>query len=50
MLNHIREGDGGNYGGASSCGGRSSASADYGIPSGGDQFSDLEDDNGDLPF
>ena len=27
-----------------------SAPPDYGIPSGGDQFSELADDDGDLPF
>ena len=59
-----REGDGGNYGnnsygGAPGYGGGSyggsrpaapAAPADYGIPSGGDQFSELADDDGDLPF
>ena len=44
---------GGSYGG-SSYGGRPAPSAppaDYGIPSGGDQFSELADDeDGDLPF
>ena len=60
-----RDGDGGSYGdrggysagggyGGGSYGGRPSgpaAPADYGIPSGGDQFSDLADDSdGDLPF
>ena len=45
---------GGSYGdrGGSSYGGRPTppaAPADYGIPTGGDQFSDLADD-GDLPF
>ena len=39
---------GGSYGGRPSA---PSAPADYGIPSGGDQFSDLADDDGDdLPF
>ena len=44
---------GGNYGGGSynSRPSGPSAPADYGIPSGGDQFSDLaDDDDGDLPF
>ena len=51
---------GGNYGGGGSYGDRGgsynnrpnppAAPADYGIPSGGDQFSDLADDDGDLPF
>ena len=55
-----RDGDAGSYGdrgyGAGSYGGQSSrpaapaASADYGIPSGADQFSELADDDGDLPF
>lgn len=59
-----RDGDGGSYGGSSygdrgnSYGGGSyggsrpapSAPPDYGIPSGGDQFSELADDDGDLPF
>ncbi len=43
---------GGSYGGGS-YGSRPSASpapADYGVPSGGDQFSELADDDGDLPF
>ena len=51
-------GDRGGYGGGSnygdrsgSYGGRSSASTDYGIPSGGDQFSQMADDeDGELPF
>ena len=38
---------GGSYGGRPSA---PSAPADYGIPSGGDQFSDLADDDGELPF
>lgn len=45
---------GGSYGGGSSYGSRPSspsAPADYGIPSGGDQFSQLADDeDGELPF
>ncbi len=58
-----RDGDGGNYGdrggsyGGGSYGGSygarpsaPSAPADYGIPSGGDQFAELADDDGDLPF
>ncbi len=59
-----RDGDGGSYGdrggsyGGGSYGGGSygarpsapSAPADYGIPSGGDQFAELADDDGDLPF
>ena len=59
-----RDGDGGgnygnnSYGGAPSYGGSyggsrpaaPSAPADYGIPSGGDQFAELADDDGDLPF
>ena len=60
-----RDGDGGgNYGGSSyggtpgygggSYGGSRPAApaapADYGIPTGGDQFSELADDDGDLPF
>ena len=46
---------GGNYGGGS-YGGQPSRpaapvpAADYGIPSGGDQFAELADDDGDLPF
>ena len=47
-------GDRGGYGGGSYGGGRpasSDTSADYGIPSGGDQFSQMaDDDGGDLPF
>ncbi len=45
-------GDRGGYGGGS-YGGRPSAPsapADYGVPSGGDQFAELADDDGDLPF
>ncbi len=38
---------GGGYGGRPAA---PSAPADYGIPSGGDQFSDLADDDGELPF
>ena len=60
-----RDGDGsygdrgGSYGGGSyserggSYGGRPAAPStppDYGIPSGGDQFAELADDDGDLPF
>ena len=60
-----RDGDGGgnyggsSYGGAPGYGGGSyggsrpaapAAPADYGIPSVGDQFSELADDDGDLPF
>ena len=58
-----RDGDGGSYGGGSygdrggnygggSYGGRAPAPADYGIPSGGDQFSDMSDDEDkdELPF
>ena len=58
-----RDGDAGSYGdrgyGERSYGGQSgrsaapaasAASADYGIPSGADQFSELADDDGDLPF
>ena len=58
-----RDGDGGSYGdrggsyGGGSYGGSygarpsaPSAPADYGIPSGGDQFAELADDDGDLPF
>lgn len=43
---------GGSYGGGSYSNrpAAPSAPADYGIPSGGDQFSDLADDDGDLPF
>lgn len=37
---------GGRYGGLPA----PSATADYGIPSGGDQLSELADDDGDLPF
>ena len=45
-------GDRGGYGGGS-YGGRPSAPsapADYGVPSGGDQFAELADDDGALPF
>ena len=55
-----RDGDAGSYGdrsyGAGSYGGQAArpaapaAPADYGIPSGADQFSELADDDGDLPF
>ena len=43
-----RDGDSGSYGNYS----RPAAPApvDYGIPSGGDQFAELADDDGDLPF
>ena len=47
---------GGSYGGQGGGYGRPAApsapapAADYGIPSGGDQFSELADDDGDLPF
>ena len=45
---------GGSYGDRGSYGSRppapSAPPADYGIPSGGDQFSELADDDGDLPF
>ena len=53
-----RDGDPGGYG-AGSYGGQTgrpaapampAAGADYGIPSGADQFSELTDDDGDLPF
>ncbi len=39
---------GGGYGAARPA--APSAPADYGIPSGGDQFAELADDDGDLPF
>ena len=55
-----RDGDTGSYGdrsyGGGSYGGQSgrpavpAAPADYGIPSGDDQFAELADDDGDLPF
>ena len=38
---------GGSYGGSRSA---APAPVDYGIPSGGDQFAELADDDGDLPF
>ena len=47
---------GGSYGGQGGSYGRPAPSAppapaaDYGIPSGGDQFAELADDDGDLPF
>ena len=53
-----RDGDAGSYG-AGSYGGQTgrpaapampAAGPDYGIPSGADQFSELADDDGDLPF
>lgn len=46
-----RDGDDRGSYGNSSYGGRPAApAADYGIPSGPDQFSELADDDGDLPF
>ncbi len=58
-----REGDGdrgGSYGGAPGYGDRggygsrpsapAAPPADYGVPTGGDQFAELADDDGDLPF
>ena len=55
-----RDGDAGSYGDRGGYGGGSygqpsrpaapAAPADYGIPSGTDQFSELADDDGDLPF
>ena len=63
VIHLISGGDTGGYGdrgyGAGSYGGQSghpaapaaaAAPADYGIPSGADQFSELADDDGDLPF
>ena len=41
---------GGGYGGQTGRPAAPAAPADYGIPSGGDQFSELADDDGDLPF
>ena len=41
---------GGNYGGQGGSCGRPAPAADYGIPLGDDQFSELADDDGDLPF
>ena len=41
---------GGSYGGPSARPAAPAAPADYGIPSGADQFSELTDDDGDLPF
>ena len=41
---------GGGYGGQPSRPAAPAPAADYGIPSGGDQFSELADDDGDLPF
>ena len=41
---------GGSYGGQSGRPAPSAPPADYGIPSGADQFSELADDDGDLPF
>ena len=41
---------GGSYGGQTGRPAAPSAPADYGIPSGADQFSELTDDDGDLPF
>ena len=39
---------GGSYGGSRPA--APAAPADYGVPSGGDQFAELADDDGDLPF
>ena len=41
---------GGSYGGQSGHPAAPTAPADYGIPSGDDQFAELADDDGDLPF
>ena len=41
---------GGSYGGPTGRPAAPAAPADYGIPSGADQFSELADDDGDLPF
>ena len=41
---------GGSYGGQTSRPAAPAAPVDYGIPSGADQFSELADDDGDLPF
>ena len=41
---------GGSYGGQAARPMAPAASADYGIPSGADQFSELAEDDGDLPF
>lgn len=41
---------GGSYGGQGGSCGRPAPAADYGIPLGDDQFSELADDDGDLPF
>ena len=41
---------GGSYGGQAARPAAPAAPADYGIPSGADQFSELTDDDGDLPF
>ena len=40
----------GSYGGQTGRPAAPAAPADYGIPSGGDQFDELADDDGDLPF
>ena len=45
-----RDGDAGSYGGQPVRPAAPAAPADYGIPSGDDQFSELADDDGDLPF
>ena len=51
-----RDGDGGDRGGSYGGYGTSRPAApaappaDYGVPSGGDQFAELADDDGDLPF
>ena len=55
-----RDGDGGSYGGNTGYGDRggygsrpavpAAPPADYGVPTGGDQFAELADDDGDLPF
>ena len=41
---------GGSYGGQAGHPAAPAAPADYGIPSGSDQFAELADDDGDLPF
>ena len=41
---------GGSYGGQAGRPAAPAAPADYGIPSGSDQFAELADDDGDLPF
>ena len=46
-----REGDGGSYSTGYSQGGYSApANSGYGAPMGGDQFAELSDDDGELPF